>query len=143
MDFFVSTSMLAIWLIIARSLLPYNPVKNSLYKILMESVSVMEIGLKGIVYAGDFHYTSRVCANGLVWFHDGMVTGRSCTYEGKLNVFTDSDLSVCNGKTSSLLYMLKNNIFYIFFKKNLTVFNCFGHCIYLMNFVYKSRHWYI
>ena len=29
--------MLAIWLFIARSLLPYNPVKNSLYKILMES----------------------------------------------------------------------------------------------------------
>ena len=38
MDFlFQPNSMLAIWLIIARSLLPYNPVKNSLYKILMES----------------------------------------------------------------------------------------------------------
>ena len=65
--------------------------------------SRLVFGLKGIVYAGDFHYTSRICANGLVWFHDGMVTGRSCTYEGKLNVFTDSDLSVCNGKTSSLI----------------------------------------
>jgi len=65
--------------------------------------SRLVFGLKGIVYAGDFHYTSRICANGVVWFHDGMVTGRSCTYEGKLNAFTDSDLSVCNGKTSSLI----------------------------------------
>src|SRR5882762_10029565 len=108
MDFFVSTSMLAIWLFIARSLLPYNPVKNSLYKnpdgvSFSDGESCLVFGLKGIVYAGDFHYTSRVCAKGLVWFHDGMVTGRSCTYEGKLNVFTDSDLSVCNGKTSSLI----------------------------------------
>src|SRR5258705_11393620 len=31
-------SMLAIWLFIARSLLPYNPVKNSLYKIMMDSL---------------------------------------------------------------------------------------------------------
>ena len=30
--------MLAIWLFIARSLLPYNPVKNSLYKILIDSL---------------------------------------------------------------------------------------------------------
>ena len=30
--------MLAIWLFIARSLLPYNPVKNSLYKILINSL---------------------------------------------------------------------------------------------------------
>jgi len=29
---------LAIWLFIARSLLPYNPVKNSLYKILINSL---------------------------------------------------------------------------------------------------------
>src|SRR5882762_4399534 len=38
MNFFLfqPNSMLAIWFI-ARSLLPYNPVKNSLYKILMES----------------------------------------------------------------------------------------------------------
>ena len=34
---FQPNSMLAIWLFIARSLLPYNPVINSLYKILMES----------------------------------------------------------------------------------------------------------
>jgi hypothetical protein len=58
--------------------------------------------LKGIVYHGDFHFTARICTNSHVWFHDGMVTGRKCRYEGKLSVLTDSDLSVCNGKTVSL-----------------------------------------
>jgi hypothetical protein len=60
-------------------------------------------GLKGIIYSGDFHYTSRICVNGEVWFHDGMVTGNKCEYQGKLNVFTDSELSSCDGKTSTLV----------------------------------------
>jgi hypothetical protein len=60
-------------------------------------------GLKGVVYTGDFHYTARVCIDGNVWFHDGMVTGRRCKYEGKLNTFSDSDLSTCDGKILSLV----------------------------------------
>ncbi|KIM79453.1 hypothetical protein PILCRDRAFT_35638, partial [Piloderma croceum F 1598] len=65
--------------------------------------SVVVFGLKGIVYFGDFHYTARVCTGGSVWFHDGMVTGRGCTYEKKLSEFTDAELSTCNGKTTSLV----------------------------------------
>jgi hypothetical protein len=64
--------------------------------------------LKGVVYTGDFHYTSRIFINGNVWFHDGMVTGRKCKYEGKLSAFTDADLSVCNGKTLSLVVYAQN-----------------------------------
>jgi len=60
-------------------------------------------GLKGIVYTGDFHYIARVCVNKAVWLHDGMVSGKTCKYEDKLSEFTDSDLSTCNGKTSSLI----------------------------------------
>jgi hypothetical protein len=60
-------------------------------------------GLKGIIYTGDFHFTARVCTDGVVWFHDGMVTGRNCKYEGKLSAFSDSDLSKCNEKTLSLV----------------------------------------
>ncbi|KIM74019.1 hypothetical protein PILCRDRAFT_80449 [Piloderma croceum F 1598] len=59
--------------------------------------------LKGVVYAGDFHYISRVCVDGVVWLHDGMVTGKNCKYEGKLSAFNDSDLSTCNGKVLSLV----------------------------------------
>ena len=55
------------------------------------------------MYAGDFHYISRVCVDGVVWLHDGMVTGKNCKYEGKLSAFNDSDLSTCNGKVLSLV----------------------------------------
>jgi len=65
--------------------------------------SLVVFGLKGIVYFGDFHYTARVCTEGSVWFHDGMVTGRRSTYEKKLSEFNDADLSTCNDKTVSLV----------------------------------------
>lgn len=60
--------------------------------------------LQGIVYFGDFHYTARICTDGSVWFHDGMVTGRECAYEKRLNEFTDTELSTHNGKTMSLVF---------------------------------------
>jgi len=66
--------------------------------------SMVVFNLKGVVYFGDFHYTARVCTGGSVWFHDGMATGRGCTYEKKLSEFTDEDLSTCNGKTMSLVF---------------------------------------
>jgi len=66
--------------------------------------SMIVFSLKGIVYFGDFHYTARVCVGGSVWFHDGMSTGRDCTYEKRLNEFTDVELSTCNGKTLSLVF---------------------------------------
>jgi hypothetical protein len=65
--------------------------------------SLVVFGLKGIVYYGDFHYTARVCTGGSVWFNDGMVSGRECTYEKRLTEFTGSDLSSCNGKSASLV----------------------------------------
>jgi len=64
--------------------------------------------LKGIVYFGDFHYTSRVCSGNSVWFHDGMTTGKQCTYEKKLGDFTDSELTTCQNKTvSQVIYAQK------------------------------------
>ena len=64
--------------------------------------------LKGVIYFGDFHFTARVCAEGSVWFHDGMTTGRGCTYEKKLAEFADSELSTCRGKCLTLvIYALK------------------------------------
>ena len=70
--------------------------------------SVVVFGLKGVVYFGDFHYTARVCTGRSVWIHDGMVTGRGCTYEKKLSEFTDAELSTCNGKTMSLVFYAQN-----------------------------------
>jgi len=66
--------------------------------------SLVVFSLKGIVYFGDFHYTACICINGSVWFHDGMTTGRECTYEKRLSEFTDANLSSCGGKTLSLVF---------------------------------------
>src|ERR1700722_20117737 len=64
--------------------------------------SLVVFGLRGIVYYGDFHYTARVCTNGSVWFHNGMVSGRECIYDKRLTEFTGSELSTCNGKLASM-----------------------------------------
>jgi hypothetical protein len=60
--------------------------------------------LKGIVYHGGFHYTSRVIADNSVWFHDGMVTGRGYEYEKPLNEYSDNELSTCCGKFMSMVF---------------------------------------
>jgi len=41
-----------------------------------------EYNLRGIIYFSGEHFTSRVITrNGMVWFHDGIFTGRSLIYE--------------------------------------------------------------
>ena len=40
--------------------------------------------LRGIVYYNDQHFTSRfVTGTGMIWFHDGMLTGSSLIYESQ------------------------------------------------------------
>ncbi|KAF8235357.1 hypothetical protein L208DRAFT_1063057, partial [Tricholoma matsutake] len=37
--------------------------------------------LKGVVYLANEHFTEHVIMDtGMVWYHDGMFTGRSCVY---------------------------------------------------------------
>src|ERR1700727_869826 len=46
-------------------------------------------------------------------FHDGMVTGKRCKYEGRLNTFLDSDSLTCPlvmARYYPWLYMLKSNV---------------------------------
>ena len=68
-----------------------------------DNEATVVFGLGGIVYFGDFHYTARIFARGSVWFHDGMSTGKNCTYEKELSDFIDVELSECRGKTLSLV----------------------------------------
>jgi len=43
-----------------------------------------DYSLKGIIYHGQYHFTSRLIDNaGGIWYHDGMTSGRECVYEGK------------------------------------------------------------
>jgi hypothetical protein len=40
--------------------------------------------LRGIIYYENQHFTSRfVTGTGMIWFHDGMLTGSSLIYEGQ------------------------------------------------------------
>ena len=39
--------------------------------------------LRGVIYYAADHFTTRVItSSGMVWYHDGLLTGRSLVYEG-------------------------------------------------------------
>ena len=60
--------------------------------------------VKGLIYHGDFHFTSRIIGNdGIIWYHDGMTTGSSCENEGDFDKFSSKDLLKCKGKRLSLV----------------------------------------
>jgi hypothetical protein len=57
---------------------------------------VKSLLLRGIVYHGNNHFTSRIVSlDNQVWYHDGMTTGRSCISDGLLNDVCDAGLRMC------------------------------------------------
>jgi hypothetical protein len=51
------------------------------------------LALRGIIYGGQSHFTSRVIGrDGAMWFHDGITTGLSCIPEGNLRTLKDRAL---------------------------------------------------
>ena len=55
--------------------------------------------LKGIVYHGDFHFTSCiVSSDGVVWFNDGITTGRQCKKDGDLETMSSRKVMKCRGR---------------------------------------------
>jgi hypothetical protein len=55
--------------------------------------------LRGIVYHGENHFTSRIISpGGDIWFHDGITTEKSCESDGHLNTTSDKQLKNCKGK---------------------------------------------
>jgi len=43
------------------------------------------LNVRGLIYHGDFHFTSRIIGtDGIVWYHDGMTPGGSRENEGDL-----------------------------------------------------------
>jgi len=62
------------------------------------------LDVKGLIYHGDFHFTSRIIGNdGMVWYHDGMTTGSSCENEGDFDKFFSKNLLKCKGKNLILV----------------------------------------
>ncbi|KAJ7733486.1 hypothetical protein B0H16DRAFT_1254680, partial [Mycena metata] len=50
------------------------------------------MNLRGIVYLGDLHFVSRfISAAGVVWYHDGIETGRRCVREGLMRDMPSMD----------------------------------------------------
>jgi len=67
-------------------------------KVNIEGSSVV-FTLRGIIYFGGYHFTSRIMtSDGQIWFHDGILTGYRSQAIGKTSDFTNSELLECNGK---------------------------------------------
>ena len=64
--------------------------------------------MKGIIYHGGFHFTSRIIKqNGTVWFHDGQM-GRECILEKHVKHFKTIELSNCNEREACLVVYTQN-----------------------------------
>ena len=56
--------------------------------------------LRGIIYYGGFHFTSRIISSeGTVWHHDGMEAGGSCQPNGSLSAITEHGIRQCRKRT--------------------------------------------
>src|SRR5271170_4349819 len=67
------------------------------------SISVNEkqkvLHLKGVVYYGGYHFTSRfISENGMTWYHDGMTTGGIMNKEKNIKSLSDVDMRKCDNK---------------------------------------------
>ncbi|KDR64980.1 hypothetical protein GALMADRAFT_82448, partial [Galerina marginata CBS 339.88] len=56
------------------------------------------LSLKGIIYSGSNHFTSRFIVNNEIWYHDGIATGAKCIKEGQLEDFEGDLLFKCKKK---------------------------------------------
>ena len=71
---------------------------NKTLKFEQEGETVV-LDVRGLIYHGDFHFTSRIIGtDGIVWYHDGMTTGSGCENEGDIDKLSSRDLLKCKGK---------------------------------------------
>jgi hypothetical protein len=65
--------------------------------------------LRGLIYGGDFHFTSRIVdKSGQVWYADGMTNGKQCIFERTLAASDDTQwLKTCQGRR--VLYVIYEN----------------------------------
>jgi hypothetical protein len=63
--------------------------------------------LKGVVYSGEFHFTSRIISDKNVWYHDGITTKSKCWNEGNATSFSEKKYMSCNNKVAVLAIYAK------------------------------------
>src|SRR6267154_2109532 len=57
------------------------------------------LDVRGLIYHGNFHFTSRIIGNdNNVWYHDGMTMGNICENEGDFDSFSTKKLLKSKGK---------------------------------------------
>jgi hypothetical protein len=62
------------------------------------------LDIRGLIYHGDFHFTSHIIGtDDMVWYHDGITTRSSCENEGDFNKFSSKNLLKCRGKNLILV----------------------------------------
>ena len=78
---------------------PYSNIKTS-HKIKIKvNNNITFLYLKGIIYHGENHFTSRIISkDGKIWFNDGITTGGKSIEEGHLSTMSDKDLKKCKDK---------------------------------------------
>jgi len=60
--------------------------------------------VRGLIYHGNFHFTSRIIGTDeIVWYHDGMTTGRTCENEGDFDKFSNKKMMKSKGKVLTLV----------------------------------------
>jgi hypothetical protein len=54
------------------------------------------LDLRGIIYHGAYHFTSRIIGQvATIWYHDGRSTGSTCIDDGQLDSILDNSLRTC------------------------------------------------
>jgi hypothetical protein len=73
----------------------YNIKTNHKLRYVIDGKSTV-LYLRGIVYHGAFHFTSRIISSeGDIWFNDGRTTGKTSEEDGHLSHTSDSRLRTC------------------------------------------------
>jgi hypothetical protein len=66
--------------------------------------SFTSLALRGIVYAGGFHFTSRIISpDKNVWYHDGITSQKTCAKDGHMSDYTMNSLLSCRQRKAILL----------------------------------------
>ena len=63
------------------------------------AIGTRNLYLRGIVYHGRYHFTSRIIdKDGRIWYHDGMTTGKTVCEDGNLQSMTNQSLAMCRAR---------------------------------------------
>ncbi|KAJ7229268.1 hypothetical protein C8J57DRAFT_1058075 [Mycena rebaudengoi] len=98
-----STTLLSVPSLLSLNVISVRVQLDPFISFMCNGTSVV-LFLRGIVYHGASHFTSRIISSrGDIWFHDGITTMNTSKYEGNLKDLQSlSSLHECNGRNAVL-----------------------------------------